>query len=114
MRRPEDWLRQSELDLAAASDARRDGHFEWACFLSQQSGEKAAKSAFEAEGAEASGHSVAALLAELDGVPAEVLDAGRELDKHYIPTRYPNSHPQGPRETSIPSPKPSVHWSTPD
>ncbi|MFQ5614012.1 MAG: HEPN domain-containing protein [Anaerolineae bacterium] len=23
------------------------------------------------------------------------MNAGKELDKHYIPPRYPNSHPQG-------------------
>jgi HEPN domain-containing protein len=95
MRRPQDWLRQAELDLQAATDARDHGHYEWACFLAQQAGEKAVKSAHERTGAEAWGHSVAALLDELDGVPSEALEAGKSLDRHYIPTRYPNAHPSG-------------------
>ena len=35
------------------------------------------------------------LLRGLEGVPAELLDSARALDKHYIPTRYPNAHPSG-------------------
>ena len=27
--------------------------------------------------------------------PEALIDAAKELDKHYIPARYPNSHPQG-------------------
>ena len=38
---------------------------------------------------------MAALLAGLEGVPEEVVDAAKGLDKHYIPARYPNAHPQG-------------------
>jgi HEPN domain-containing protein len=95
MRRTRDWFRQSELDFAAASDSRDHGHFEWACFLAQQSAEKAVKAVHESGGTEAWGHSVAGLLAGLDGVPDAVEEAGRALDKHYIPTRYPTSHPEG-------------------
>ena len=71
------------------------GHFEWACFLSQQAAEKAVKARHEHEGAEAWGNTVAGLLAELPGAPARVLDAAKALDRHYIPTRYPNAHPEG-------------------
>lgn len=65
MRRPEDWFRQAQRDLDAARHNRSGGHFEWACFLSQQAAEKAAKALFEAQGVEAWGHSVGALLEEL-------------------------------------------------
>jgi len=95
VRRPKDWFRQAELDLEAARDNQRTGHFEWACFLAQQAAEKAAKALHEAAGTEAWGNSAAALLAGLEGVPPELVDLGRALDKHYIPTRYPNTHPQG-------------------
>jgi HEPN domain-containing protein len=95
MRRPHDWFRQAELDLAAARDARRFAHHEWACFAAQQAAEKAAKALHESVGTEAWGHSVAELLRGLDDVPAEIVDAARVLDKHYIPARYPNSHPTG-------------------
>ena len=53
MRRPQDWLRQAELDREAVSHTRAGRHFEWAT-------------------------------------------RARALDKHYMPARYPNSHPQGP------------------
>ena len=44
------------------------------------------------------GHSVTGLLENLPGEmrPSEdLMDAAKELDKAYIPTRYPNAHPQG-------------------
>jgi HEPN domain-containing protein len=95
MRRPGDWFRQAELDLGAARDARLSGHHEWACFAAQQAAEKAVKAVHESAGVEAWGHSVTELLRGLDGIPADLLDTARALDKHYIPTRYPNAHPAG-------------------
>lgn len=95
MRRPGDWLRQAELDSEAAAVMKAAGHFEWACFLAQQAGEKAAKALHESQGTEAWGHAVAGLLAGLEEVPEAVMEAARALDKHYIPTRYPNTHPEG-------------------
>ena len=93
-----DWFRQGQRDLAHARRATKDGDYEWACFAAQQGAEKAVKAVFQKIGAEAWGHSVAALLETLpDASPleSELLDAAKELDKHYIPARYPNSHPQG-------------------
>jgi HEPN domain-containing protein len=95
MRRPRDWFRQAELDLATARDAHRAGHHEWACFAAQQAAEKAVKALHEAAGTEAWGHSVVELLRGLSNVPDDIIDAGKALDKHYIPARYPNSHPAG-------------------
>lgn len=95
MRRPADWFRQAELDLAAARTSGEAGHHEWACFAAQQAAEKAVKALHESAGTEAWGHSVASLLGGLQDVPPEILDAGKTLDKHYIPARYPNTHPEG-------------------
>jgi HEPN domain-containing protein len=95
VRRPRDWFRQAQLDLAAARDAAAAGHYEWACFAAQQAAEKAVKAAHESEGTEAWGHSVGELLGGLGKVPGDVVDAAKALDKHYIPARYPNSHPSG-------------------
>lgn len=95
MRRPGDWLRQSELDLEAARDIAAAVHFEWACFLAQQAAEKAVKALHESEGTEAWGHSVVGLLGGLTDVPEAVVEAAKGLDRHYIPTRYPNTHPEG-------------------
>jgi HEPN domain-containing protein len=96
VRRPGDWLRQAELDRDAAGEMQRSGHFEWACFLAQQAAEKAAKALHEAAGTESWGHAAGGLLAGLDEeVPEAVMEAARALDKHYVPTRYPNTHPEG-------------------
>lgn len=78
------------------------GSHEWACFSAQQSAEKAVKAVFQRMGAEAWGHSVADLLDELARsrqVPSDLRDAALELDKAYIPTRYPNAHPTGSPRT---------------
>src|SRR5437899_4095260 len=84
MRRPQDWLRQAELDLATARDNQRAGHHEWACFAAQQAAEKAVKAFHESMGTEAWGHSVVELLRGLKDVPGDVMDSGKALDKHYI------------------------------
>jgi HEPN domain-containing protein len=96
--RSSDWFRQAVRDLEQAEDSRRNGRHEWACFAAQQAAEKAVKALHLALGQEAWGHVVAKLLQELPedtGVPASLIDKGRFLDNCYIPTRYPNSHPQG-------------------
>lgn len=95
MRRPQDWFRQAQLDLAAARSARTHGHHEWACFAVQQAAEKAVKALHESTGTEAWGHSVVELLRGVTGVPGPTVDAAKALDKHYFPARYPNSHPAG-------------------
>ena len=93
-----DWMRQAEADLCHARNALEDGDFEWAAFASQQSGEKAIKALFQKLNLEAWGHALSLLLA---GLPAEVrpdsslIDLAKGLDKHYIPTRYPNGFERG-------------------
>lgn len=97
--RADDWTRQAEADLELARYAARGGHFEWACFAAQQSGDKAVKAVHLGLGQEAWGHSVTELLTALrDQVPdiaPGVLDSARALDKLYVPTRYPNGLPAG-------------------
>jgi len=38
------WLAQAQFDLDAAVSAAQNGFYEWACFISEQSAEKAIKS----------------------------------------------------------------------
>ncbi len=93
-----DWLKQGQRDLAHARRAMGAGDYEWACFAAQQGAEKAVKALYLKLGGMAWGRSVAALLEELPEpwqAGVELLDAARELDKHYIPPCYPNAHPQG-------------------
>jgi HEPN domain-containing protein len=96
--RHRDWLRQSEADLSAAGDSIASAHYEWACFLAQQSAEKAVKALYAKRGAEAWGHTITPLLggiAENSAVSEELIDCAKILDKHYIPTRYPNGLDSG-------------------
>lgn len=97
--RQADWLRQSEADLRHAHHARDAGDHDWACFASHRAAEEAAKAALLGRSAEPWGHSVTRLLAILQeegtAVPDELMDGARLLDRHYIPTRYPDNLPDG-------------------
>jgi HEPN domain-containing protein len=93
---------QAEGDLKHAQSDIEQGFYEWACFSSQQAAEKAVKAVFQKMGAEAWGHSVSDLLRELSKrceVSKELIDGALELDKAYIPARYPNAHPSGSPRT---------------
>ena len=98
MERSADWMDQAEGDFEHARNDLRGGFYDWACFSSQQAAEKALKAVFQKLGAEAWGHSVADLLEELGKtreVSMDLRNFAFELDKAYIPTRYPNAHPSG-------------------
>ena len=93
-----DWLRQAQRDLDLARHALAAGSYEWACFAAQQSSEKGVRAVFLKANCNAWGHSVSALLQQLPPpfqAEESLLRAGKELDKHYIPSRYPNAFPQG-------------------
>jgi HEPN domain-containing protein len=94
--RARDWLAQAERDLEQAQASRREGRHEWACFAAHQAAEKAVKALHLHRGQEAWGHVVARLLTDLPtDVDAELIDKARVLDAGYVPTRYPNGHPEG-------------------
>ncbi|MBS3740277.1 HEPN domain-containing protein [Candidatus Bipolaricaulota bacterium] len=96
--RAKDWLVQSKKDLEQAKSSREAEHHEWACFIAQQGSEKAVKALHLSKGQQAWGHTVAKLIQEL---PAEVqpgqemIEKAKVLDSFYVPTRYPNGHPEG-------------------
>jgi HEPN domain-containing protein len=94
--RARDWLAQAERDLEQARASQRDGRHEWACFAAHQSAEKALKALHLHRGQEAWGHLVARLVTQLplDYDPL-LVDKARVLDSYYVPTRYPNGHPEG-------------------
>ena len=87
-----DWLRQADADLRLARHARDGSSHDWACFAAQQAAEKALKAVLMSRGADAWGHTVTALLGVVTGddVAEELVVCAKTLDKHYIPTRYPN------------------------
>ena len=91
-------MRQAKRDLQQAGILLESDGYEWCCFVAQQSAEKALKAVFQKLGANAWGYSVNLLLSSLpDSVrPAvDLVDKAKELDKHYIASRYPNSYPSG-------------------
>lgn len=93
-----DWLAQAQRDLDHAADASEHEHFEWACFGAQQGAEKAVKAVYLHLHGEGWGHSVLKLLqglADKVTIPEALLDDARTLDRHYIPTRYPNGFDVG-------------------
>ena len=93
-----DWLRQAVRDLEHAKISVEHGDYEWACFASQQAAEKAVKALYQKLGVEVWGHSVSRMLDSLPSElkpPKSLIDKAKELDRHYIPTRYPNFHPEG-------------------
>lgn len=98
MERSRDFLLQARRDLEQARLSLREGFYEWAAFAAQQAAEKAMKALFQRLGAVAWGHSVYGLLEEAAArftVPEALLDGASELDKAYIPSRYPDALPQG-------------------
>jgi HEPN domain-containing protein len=93
-----DWFRQAEADLRHARHALEDRDFEWSCFASQQAAEKALKSVFQKLGMDAWGHTLTALIGNLPPslqVSENLINYAKMLDKHYIPTHYPNGFESG-------------------
>ncbi|MDB9525790.1 HEPN domain-containing protein [Oscillatoria sp. CS-180] len=96
--RSQDWLNQAQRDLQQAIASEAASLHEWACFAAHQAGEKAIRALHLSCGQEAWGHLLFCLLSELPPsleVPSLLLEQARVLDNFYIPTRYPDSHPEG-------------------
>lgn len=93
------WFSQAQYDLQAAHVNERNGIYAWACFLCQQSAEKALKAFLYAHGeGPVIGHSsfrLAQECATFDPEFTSIERACKKLDGYYIPTRYPNGLPGG-------------------
>jgi HEPN domain-containing protein len=97
-RRHEDWFSQAQRDLDAAGNSMANANYEWAAFQAQQAAEKALKAVLLFFNREERHHSVVQLLNEAQKfaeVPQPLAEAARELDRHYIQTRYPNGFAEG-------------------
>jgi HEPN domain-containing protein len=83
--RSADWVDQALRDLEQAEQSMQAARHEWACFAAHQ----------------AWGHTLTRLWAVLPqqdwqpGPPEGIEDRLRLLDGFYIPTRYPDSYPEG-------------------
>jgi len=99
-RRYADWLEEALDDLEAARRLFEHGMWSKVCFFSHQAAEKALKAlCIKKLGRYVHTHSVARLLEELGSVvnlPQGLAERAGRLDRHYIPTRYPNAWPELP------------------
>jgi len=93
------WLEQAGEDLKWARLLAEQGGYHIACFLAQQIGEKALKAYLYAQGLEiVLGHSIERLCSEAAEFEREFKKRAKKwaiLDAYYVPTRYPNSLPDG-------------------
>ncbi|MEM2211197.1 MAG: HEPN domain-containing protein [Nitrososphaerales archaeon] len=94
------WFDQALADLKTAKDCLNDKNYYASAFFSQQAAEKALKGLLYSKGYRALlTHSVTELLEESFKIISsfkDFIDYGRELDRHYIGSRYPNFYPSGP------------------
>ena len=93
------WLAQARYDLQAAALNGQAGFGEIACFLAQQSAEKALKAFLYTQGERpVLGHATHRLVqrcGEYDPAFGALLEGCQRLDQYYIATRYPNGLPDG-------------------
>jgi len=103
MNRSADWFCQAQADLQQASLSSEPGCHERSCFARHQAVEKALKALHLHLGQQAWGHGLgrcfrdlpAETVVQLAAAVPDLEDRLRILDALYIPTRYPDSLPDG-------------------
>jgi len=94
------WLDQAKADFKTATDCLNTKNYYASAFFAQQSAEKALKGFLYSKGFRALiTHSVTDLLEESsthEKIFNQFINQGKELDRHYIGSRYPNFYPSGP------------------
>ncbi|MBE7440711.1 MAG: HEPN domain-containing protein [Spirochaetales bacterium] len=90
------WLEAANLDQEAAQQLFAAGNYSACTFHCQQAVEKAFKACLYYSGRALFTHSLTNLAEELSkrlgiDLPEDILTACRELDFHYIPSRYPGT-----------------------
>jgi len=93
------WLSEAQWDLETAQILHKSRRYNSCAFICQQAGEKAAKALLYVIGESPFGQSVHELLARYAEAKhenlGELLLLASELDRHYVPARYPNAIPSG-------------------
>lgn len=94
------WLDEALWDLDTARILHREKRYNAAVFYAHQAAEKAVKALLYSINEAPWGHSIRMLLYRFFermgiDVDKEIILYARELDLHYIPSRYPNAHPAG-------------------
>ncbi|MBI3456101.1 MAG: HEPN domain-containing protein [Candidatus Rokubacteria bacterium] len=98
MQRARDWLREAQAELGAARNLLAGRNWSWCCFTCQQAAEKALKAIGEHFRSPQLGHNLNLLVEAIRAqvaVPPSVEMACARLNRHYIPTRYPNAFDRG-------------------
>jgi len=94
------WFEEALWDLDTARILHREKRYNAAAFYAHQAAEKACKALLYHIHEASWGHSVRELLLRYfkkleKNPPEDLMVCARELDRHYIPSRYPNAHPSG-------------------
>jgi HEPN domain-containing protein len=93
------WRREADRALRHAELAADEGLHNWACFAAEQGAQLAVKALLHGIGRAPWGHDLVALGAALAtaglAVTEPVSDALLRLARHYMPARYPDTHPAG-------------------
>ncbi len=91
------WLNEAEWDLETSIILREQKRYNSSAFYAQQACEKLIKAALIYKNEAPWGHSNRELLLRLDEIVeldlSNLIHSAIELDHHYIPSRYPNAHP---------------------
>lgn len=98
MNRWKDWFEQGKRDLERARIDIEHGFFGWACFTSQQAGEKLLKAVALKQGLAVWGHSlteITNILAQKIEIATSLREKAQILDLFYIASRCPNGFPSG-------------------
>ena len=94
------WFSEAMWDLDTAEILHNEKRYNAAAFYAHQAAEKAVKALLYYVNEVPWGHSVRVLLdryfRKIGRDPdEELMRLARELDRHYIPSRYPNAYPAG-------------------
>jgi HEPN domain-containing protein len=96
------WFEEGENDISTANILLEHKKYNPSAFYSQQAAEKILKGLLLAYNEATWGHSVLSLLQRLDEIMdvdlSEIEQCAKELDRHYIPSRYPDAYPSGKPE----------------
>ena len=93
------WFEEGESDILTAKILLENKKYNPCAFYSQQASEKILKGLLQAHNEASWGHSVLSLLrsfAQINDVDiSEIEPCAKELDRHYISSRYPDAYPSG-------------------
>ena len=93
------WFEEGENDISTSKILLENKKYNPSAFYSQQAAEKILKGLLLAYNEGTWGHSVLSLLRRLDEIIdvdiIEIEQCAKELDRHYIPSRYPDAYPSG-------------------